>query len=270
VYPARGDLLARQDIEEAREADQSRSVTWWYSEEGRRFGLQAELPAEQGAVVARALDRLAQQLPVLPGEEDPYYAPARRADALVALASCRLAQDAEPDRATVVIHASVQALAGEQGAELEGGPVIHPQTLRRLLCSGRVQVVEEDGAGDPVRVGRMSRVPPAWMLRQLRYRDRECRFPGCGTRRFTQAHHITWWDQGGTTDLDNLVLSCSFHHKLVHEYGWTVRRETDGTVAWFHPDGTRYRAGPGPAGGADCGRRDAGGSRVRMIPGLRN
>jgi len=85
------------------------------------------------------------------------------------------------------------------------------------------------------------------MLRQLKYRDRECRFPGCGARRFTQAHHVTWWEKGGRTDLDNLVLICFFHHRLVHEYGWTIQRTTDdGEVAWFHPDGTRYRAGPAP------------------------
>src|SRR6266545_7907431 len=48
-------------------------------------------------------------------------------------------------------------------------------------------------------------------LRQLKYRDRECTFPGCGERRFTQAHHIVWWECRGPTDLDNLILVCSFH-----------------------------------------------------------
>lgn len=33
---------------------------------------------------------------------------------------------------------------------------------------------------------------PPWMIRQVRYRDRGCRFPGCGTNAFTQAHHIEW------------------------------------------------------------------------------
>ncbi len=94
----------------------------------------------------------------------------------------------------------------------------------------------------------MSREPSAPMLRQLRYRDGECRFPGCGARRFTQAHHIVWWERGGSTDLDNLVLVCTFHHKLVHEYGWGIKRDHDGTLRWFHPDGRRYRAGPGPPG----------------------
>ena len=243
----RGDVAQRQAIEDARDAERGRSLSWWYFDDGRRFGLQAELPAAQGAVVARALERLAEQVPAMPGEEDPYFAHARRADALVALASARLAQDPDPDRATVVVHASLDALASEdRGCEVEGGGVIHPETARRLLCHARVQGVIENGAGDPLGVGRMSREPSAWMLRQLRYRDSECTFPGCGARRFTQGHHVVWWEHGGRTDLDNLVLVCFFHHKLVHEHGWTIRREEDGTVRWFRPDGVRYRAGPAP------------------------
>jgi hypothetical protein len=84
------------------------------------------------------------------------------------------------------------------------------------------------------------------MLRQLRYRDGECRFPGCGSRQFTQAHHIVWWERGGTTDPSNLVLICTFHHKLVHEHGWGLRRDPSGEVCWFGPDGLPYHAGPDP------------------------
>lgn len=156
----RGDVAERPSIEEAREEDQTRSVHWWYAEGGRRFGLEADLPAEQGAVVAAALDRLAETLPTMPGEEGPMGEPARRADALVALASSRIAGDADPDRATVIIHAPVEALAhGDRGCQVEGGGVAHPETVRRLVCQGRLQVVAEDGAGDPVHVGRMMRVP---------------------------------------------------------------------------------------------------------------
>jgi HNH endonuclease len=95
-----------------------------------------------------------------------------------------------------------------------------------------------------VGLGRTSREPPAWMVRQVRYRDKECQFPGCGAIRFTQAHHIVFWRDGGRTALDNLLLMCSFHHKLVHEYGWSVSRDAEGSVRWRRPDGTRYRAGP--------------------------
>ena len=84
------------------------------------------------------------------------------------------------------------------------------------------------------------------MMRLLRHRDGECRFPGCGARRFTQAHHIVWWGDGGPTDLDNLILLCFFHHKLVHEHGWAVRREESGDLRWYEPDGSRHQLGLGP------------------------
>jgi hypothetical protein len=146
------------------------------------------------------------------------------------------------------VHAPLAALIQDQGgAELESGGVLHPETTRRLLSGARVQVVIEDDEGTALGMGRLSGEPSAAILRQLRYRDRECRCPGCGARRFTQAHHVRWWRHGGRTDLDNLVLVCSFHHKLVHELGWSLRLE-GGAVRWFRPDGNPYRAGPDPPG----------------------
>ncbi|MGZ5353545.1 MAG: DUF222 domain-containing protein [Actinomycetota bacterium] len=241
----RGDLEARVSIREIRDAERGRFLEWWYLDEGRRFGLEAELPAAQGAIVVRALERLAGEIPAMPGEEDEVYASARRADAFVALCSARVRDDADPDRATVIVHATLDGLVRDVGGcEVEGGPVVHPHTVRRLLCNARVQTVLEDRVGNVVGLGRTSREPSAWMVRQVRHRDRECRFPGCGARRFTEAHHVVWWRHGGRTDLDNLLLICSFHHRLVHEHGWSVKRDADGAVRWFRPDGVRYRAGP--------------------------
>jgi hypothetical protein len=246
----RADLERRASIEDDLDAERSRFVSWWYFDEGRRLGLEAELPAAQGAIVVRALERAADAIPAMPDERDASFAPARRADALVALCSARIARDVDQDRATVVVHAQLDGIErGTGGCEIDGGPVVHPQTVRRLLCNARIQSVLEDRAGNVLGLGRTSREPSTWMLRQVRYRDRECRFPGCGARRFTQAHHIVWWRHGGRTDLDNLLLICSFHHRLVHEHGWSVKRDPDGTVRWFLPDGARYRAGPSP--GAD-------------------
>jgi hypothetical protein len=188
----------------------------------------------------------------MPDEEDECFASARRADALVALCSARIAEDPDPDRATVIIHAQLEGLKdGSGGCEVEDGPVIDPETVMRLICNARVQTVVEDRDGNVLGLGRLTREPSAWMTRQVRYRDRGCRFPGCGARRFTEAHHIVWWRDGGRTDLDNLLLICSFHHRLVHEYGWSVRREEMGEVGWFRPDGIRYRAGPSPGDRAD-------------------
>jgi hypothetical protein len=243
----RGDLERRETAEETGDVDRGRSLAWWYVDDGRRFGLETEMPAAQGALVAKALSRLADTLPVMPGEDDRFFIEQRRADALVALASAQIAADPDPDRATIVVHARVDpAGRAEGGFEVEAGPAIPEQTAQRLLCTARVQAVVEDAAGDVVGLGRMAREPSEWMLRQLRHRDQGCTFPGCGATRWAQAHHITWWSRGGRTDLANLVLTCLFHHKLVHEYGWTVRRESNGEVIWARPDGIRFHAGPAP------------------------
>jgi hypothetical protein len=243
----KGDLAAAGSIQESVDAEHARFVSWWWSDDGRRFGLAAELPAASGAVVARALGRAAERVPVMPGEDDATCADARRADALVALCSARLGSDPDPDRATVVVHAPLASLARDRGgASLEDGGVLHPETARRLACDARVQTVIEDEQGQPLALGRISREPTAAMARQLRYRDGECRFPGCGARQFTQAHHIVWWKRGGTTDLSNLLLICTFHHKLVHEHGWGLRRDPSGEVRWLRPDGAPYHAGPDP------------------------
>jgi hypothetical protein len=243
----RADLEARRTREDAEEVERDRCLRWWTFDEGRRWALEAELSAADGAVVAGALDRLAHELPADPDGVDDHV-DVRRADALVSLASVPAPPDAGIDPATIVIHASAEALtADDRSAQIEGGGLAHVETVRRLACTGRLQVVLEDGARNAIAFGRARREPSTTMLRQLRYRDRECRFPGCGSRRFAHAHHVRWWSRGGRTDLDNLVLVCTFHHKLVHEYGWSLARGPGDAVRWYRPDGTRYRAGPAAA-----------------------
>ena len=46
--------------------------------------------------------------------------------------------------------------------------------------------------------------------------------PGCGATRGLHAHHIRHWEDGGPTELDNLVLLCPFHHRLHHSGGITI------------------------------------------------
>jgi hypothetical protein len=122
----------------------------------------------------------------MPDEADGYSVSARRADALVGLCSARIARDADPDRATVVIHAMIDTVVnGSRNGDSLKGSVVPPETVRRLLCDARVQTVIEDRAGNALGIGRMSREPSASMIRQIRYRDGGCRFPGCGTKAFT-------------------------------------------------------------------------------------
>ena len=214
---------------------------YWFSrkvDDGHSLLITTKLPVVEGTAVLRAVCRKADQIPVMPGEERSYRLPQRRADALVAIASASIAQDADPDRATVVIHAQLDE---STDARIENGPVLAQETTRRLMCDARVQTVLEDAEGNAFKLGRMTREPSSAMIRQLRHRDPGCRFPGCGFKAFTQAHHIVHRKDGGPTDLENLIIICRFHHKAVHELGWKVSRKRDGTLWWRAPQEPTFR-----------------------------
>jgi len=258
----------------------------------------ADLPAAEGAVVVRAIERMARRIPVMPGEEGPQHAPARHADGLVALASARISEDPHPDRATVIVHAPVEVLAeavatktagesiglvarrgvpvaasdssdgdagdlGTRGCRIEPGGVIPAETAMRLLCHSRVQRSVENGSGDVVRLSTVSRDPPEWMMRHLRYRDGGCTYPGCGERRWTRAHHIRWWSTGGPTELSNLVLVCHWHHQARPRVPVEPDTAPGRDRALVPP---RREATPGRTGATGGPRATR--ARVRVIPAL--
>jgi hypothetical protein len=97
-----------------------------------------------------------------------------------------------------------------------------PRVLRRLICDADVLTITTDDHGAPLDVGRASRAATAAQRRALRLRDRTCRFPGCHTTRHLHAHHVIEWSDDGPTDLDNLILLCSFHHRFVHDHDWRL------------------------------------------------
>jgi HNH endonuclease len=83
--------------------------------------------------------------------------------------------------------------------------------------------------------------------RALQTRDVCCGFPGCDNRRGLQAHHIRHWADGGHTKLHNLLSLCAFHHRLVHEGGFSISRDPETDVLCFaRPDGQLLPAVPAP------------------------
>jgi len=78
---------------------------------------------------------------------------------------------------------------------------------------------------------------PIAIKRALQSRDKCCAFPGCHHTRFVDAHHIEHWSAGGETSLDNLMLLCSQHHKLVHEGGFSIERDYQNRWYFKRPDG---------------------------------
>lgn len=113
-------------------------------------------------------------------------------------------------------------------AALAGGPRVSAETARRLACDARLLPMLHDRAGRTLALGRRTRSVPPALRRALEHRDHaRCRFPGCDARLLLDAHHLHHWADGGETRLENLLLLCRRHHRLVHEGG--VRVELTGT-----------------------------------------
>jgi hypothetical protein len=236
-------------VDGAQRAHERRHLIWSTDVDGSLL-IHGRLPPAEGALVLAAL-RAGEEPYVGPREagddsaESPGAASAgeRRADALVAIARCALESDgaarAGGDPCEVVVHVDAETLAADEvkgRAELEDGPALAPETVRRLGCDAAVVgIVERDGR--PLSVGRRTRTIPPALRRALRARDSGCRFPGCTHRRFLHAHHIHHWGHGGGTSLENLVQLCSHHHRLVHEGGYCVERAGADGVRFRRPNG---------------------------------
>ncbi|WP_207782091.1 HNH endonuclease signature motif containing protein [Phytoactinopolyspora limicola] len=132
---------------------------------------------------------------------------------------------------------------GVAPAELTWGGPVSTGTARRLACDAAVTAVLVDQHGVPLRVGRAERSVTAGIWTALVARDRGCVFPAC-TRppEWCHAHHIKHWADGGDTDVENLVLLCGHHHRVIHHGGWDVRLGVHGHPEFLPPawiDATR-------------------------------
>jgi hypothetical protein len=185
---------------------------------------------------------------------------ARRADALIALACGEQQVDTQ-----LVVVIDADANAGSGSARLRGGPAIPMRTAERIGCNARVRALVRDRRGNPLHLGRTRRLASPAQVAALHIRDQgRCRFPGCDQTRHLQAHHIVHWLRGGRTDLDNLMLICGHHHRLIHDHGYRVRGR--GTKLTFHrPDGGAIE----PSGAPTCGNVEGlvAGHAARHIDG---
>ncbi len=246
----------------------SRYLSCFYDDSGMLV-IQGRLPPDVGALVRTALDAasdlLRERETSLPTDENvsaetwpiaehERKAGTRRADALKLLAETFLANgtgdggwSATAERYQVVMHVDEPILPSEPVAaedephrcELDAGPALAVDTVRRHCCDGTIVKLVETPAGEPLDLGRKTRTIPPALRRALQARDGGCRFPGCDRTRFTEGHHVRHWADGGETKLANLVTLCGFHHRLVHEGGFGLALTDDGMFVFTRPDGTR-------------------------------
>ncbi|MBT8166670.1 MAG: HNH endonuclease [Acidimicrobiia bacterium] len=186
--------------------------------------IDGDLDPEAGEVVLAAIGSLVDEL-VKSGSADDNRTPSqRRADALTEL--CRQHLDSgraaisggeRPHINVLLDLASLQGAAGEH-CELASGEIIHPEAARRLACDAGINRIITNGPSQILDVGRTTRTVSGPTRRALVIRDGGCRFDGCGRpAAWCDAHHVVHWVDGGETTLDNLVLLCRSHHRMVHE-----------------------------------------------------
>ena len=126
---------------------------------------------------------------------------------------------------TVVVHVDVE----QRAAALHLGPVLTDAERRYLTCDATCEVwFERDG--EVIGAGRATRQINRRLRRALEHRHPTCAVPGCGATRGLHAHHIRHWEDGGPTELDNLVLVCPYHHRLHHRGVITITGPADDLI----------------------------------------
>ena len=179
--------------------------------------------------------------------------PQRRADAAEHLfhhtASCSSPGGHLP-AATMIVRLSLDDLrCGTGSASIDGiDEHISIATARRLAADAEIIPIVLGGAGEVLDVGRAKRLFTRAQRLGLIERDDGCSFAGCTSPpAYAEAHHIRWWSNGGTSDLSNGVMLCSFHHHRVHDDGWEIRvhERTPYFIPppWVDPDQRPRRGG---------------------------
>ena len=236
-----GDQLRREEL-----AWRRRDFSIGYALDGMVM-LRGRLPAESADLLRAALDPLSRPRAADATGPDHRHQGQRRADALVELASRQLKSGSLPEnggeKPHLVVRLDYASLRDALGAaHLDSGQPLSPSTVRRLACDATIIPAVLGSAGEPLDVGRGVRLIGGGLRRALVLRDRGCAFPGCDRPpAWCDGHHIRHWADGGPTSLDNSVLLCGHHHRLVHRGSWLVTLGRDRLPQftpppWVDPD----------------------------------
>ena len=184
-----------------------------------------------------------------PNPSDEDYEPLERrcADALYDL--CTGAAGAHGVGVTLIVHVDLGLLVRGDGygyASIEGVGPISAEVARRLACDASVTVSFDAPDGTCLDQKPLRRTPTPAQRIEIARRDDGCRFPGCGCKHPTQAHHVVWASKQGPTVLSNLLTLCSGHHSRVHELGWKLDGDANATVTFTGPNGSRLTSVPSP------------------------
>jgi hypothetical protein len=134
----------------------------------------------------------------------------------------------------VIVRIPLDALTEGTGvATIDGiAQPVDPGTARRMAADAEIIPIVLDGKSDILDHGRARRLFTRTQRLALYERDGGCVMCGAPPA-MTEAHHLTWWSRGGTTDLDNGVLLCTSCHHTIHKDDWDIR--VDNGEVWLTP-----------------------------------
>ena len=211
-----------------------------------------QLPADEYAETRAHLEARAKDIPS--DGQTPWDQ--RLCDGLLELLRSSVPGSTAPATAgspyVVVAHVPLTSLTEESGrptslaGELEHVGLIDGDTVQRIACDATIVVALDDDVGHTMYEGRARRFPSDAQRREVKRRDRHCRFPGCTNVTFAIVHHIAAWKPGGRTDLPNLVLLCKHHHGVVHRKGWSMSGDANQELTILSPTGGVMVSRPSP------------------------
>jgi uncharacterized protein DUF222/HNH endonuclease len=218
-----------------------------------RWSSGGRLTPEAGALLVKALEAAGETLYQRRRKDesssqsadqptDPPSPAQRRADALELVAEAALHQRLDPghpaEHYQVVVHVDAPILSDpDQPGQsvLETGTHVSAETSQRLSCDATRVVMKHDADGRITEVGARTRTMPYAGLCSIGTVVAVSRAVAFG-----QGHHLRHWARGGPTTLSNLALLCRRHHRAVHEEGYRVEREPDGTLQFRRQDGRPF------------------------------
>jgi HNH endonuclease len=206
--------LVRPTVKDDKELYEGRALSMTWTRGRRELVLSGRLPLEQGVVFEQAIWSIAKRQRAADKQAGTVLEwQQSAADALVTLARQAGGADGCVRRSptTVIVHLSADA-----PPLLEGAGPLSAETAERLTCDARRLTIMPSGR-DLVH-SRVARCASYAQQRALHKRSAHCQFPGCTAARELEAHHLVPVEHGGRTELDNLILLCPRHHKLLHDH----------------------------------------------------
>lgn len=225
-------LLARLDPDgtEPRDRDVERRRDVSLHDAGDGSGiLTGRLTPELKAALHAVVDTLSAPVPAEDGVPDDRTPGQRRHDAMLEAMLRLLRSGTLPSAGgmpvTILVTTTVEDLDDPDAlAVTSHGDAISVRRLLGIAGDAELQGVIVNQTGGVLALGRAQRLATCAQRRALAARDGGCAFPGCDRpASWCEAHHVVDWVSGGSTDVDNLVLLCRFHHREFGRRGWTIR-----------------------------------------------